>query len=63
MDTINTDWKVRNCNKMNAILQDVRRVACYAMTQNEFDTRIKPKVREVFRQRLRNLDNKKKRKD
>ena len=29
-------------NKMNAILQDVRRVTCYAMTQNEFDTRIKP---------------------
>jgi hypothetical protein len=32
--------------KMRAILQDVRRVACYSTTQTEFDARIRPKIRE-----------------
>lgn len=48
--------------KMRAIVQDVRRVACYSTTQTEFDAKIRPIIRESISnlcRMLRNLERKK----
>ena len=52
--------------KIQALIQDIQRVACYSMTQTEFDEKIKPKIREGISnlcRRLRNCEKKKKRKE